>query len=53
MIDAPGAVHYIIARGIERGKIFRDDQECDRFIERLGDLVTETHTKCFARKMPT
>ncbi len=25
-IDAPGAVHHVIARGIERGKIFRDDE---------------------------
>lgn len=24
-IDAPGALHHIIASGIERGKIFRDD----------------------------
>jgi putative transposase len=47
-IDAPGAVHHIIARGIERGKIFRDDQDRDLFIARLGDLFTETQTRCFA-----
>lgn len=47
-IDAPGAVHHIIARGIERGKTFGDDQDRDSFIERLGDLITETQTKCFA-----
>jgi len=47
-IDAPGAVHHIIARGIERGKIFRDDQDRDDFITRLGDLIAETRTKCFA-----
>jgi len=47
-IDAPGAVHHIIARGIERGKIFRDDEDRDNFIKRLGDLLTETQTKCFA-----
>lgn len=47
-IDAPGAVHHIIARGIERGKIFRDDQDREHFIERLGELVAETHTQCFA-----
>ncbi len=28
-IDAPGAVHHIIARGIERGKIFRGDNDRD------------------------
>ena len=47
-IDAPGAVHHVIARGIERGKIFRDDQDRDNFITRFGDLITETGTKCFA-----
>ena len=26
-IDAPGALHHIIARGIERSKIFRDDTD--------------------------
>lgn len=47
-IDAPGAVNHIIARGIERGKIFRDDQDRDNFITRLSELVIETKTQCFA-----
>ena len=47
-IDAPGAVHHIIARGIERGRIFRDDEDRHNFISRLGELVSETKTKCFA-----
>lgn len=47
-IDAPGAVHHIIARGIERGKIFRDDEDRENFISRLGDLINETKTQCFA-----
>ena len=47
-IDAPGALHQIIVRGIERRRIFSDDQDRDNFIERLGDIVTETQTYCFA-----
>ena len=47
-IDAPGALHHIIVRGIERRRIFCDDQDRDNFIERLGDIVTETKTFCFA-----
>ena len=47
-IDAPGAVHHIIVRGIERRKIFLDDQDRDNFVNRLGDLVIETQTPCFA-----
>jgi len=47
-IDAPGAVHHIIVRGIERRRIFSDDQDRDNFVERLGGIVTETQTCCFA-----
>ena len=31
-IDAPGALHHIIARGIERREIFGDDQDRDDFL---------------------
>jgi REP element-mobilizing transposase RayT len=47
-IDAPGALHHIIVRGIERRKIFYDDHDRDNFIERLGAILTETSTPCFA-----
>jgi REP element-mobilizing transposase RayT len=46
-IDVPGALHHIIVRGIERRRIFSDDQDRDNFIDRLGDIVTETKTFCF------
>ena len=47
-IDAPGALHHIIVRGIERRKIFYDDEDRDNFLERLGVVLTETGTPCFA-----
>jgi REP element-mobilizing transposase RayT len=47
-IDAPGALHHIIVRGIERRRIFSDDQDRDNFVERLGDIVIETQSCCFA-----
>ena len=47
-IDAPGALHHIIARGIERRKIFYDNTDRDNFLERLGSVLTETSTPCFA-----
>jgi len=46
-IDAPGALHHIIVRGIERRRIFSDDKDRDNFVDRLGDIVTETETFCF------
>jgi len=47
-IDAPGALHHIIVRGIERRKIFYDDRDRDNFLKRLGHVLTETGTPCFA-----
>ena len=46
-IDAAGAVHHIIIRGIERKKIFRNDADRQNFIARLGKIVTETQTACY------
>jgi len=47
-IDAPGALHHIIVRGIERRKIFEDDTDRVNFLDRLGKVLSETGTKCFA-----
>jgi REP element-mobilizing transposase RayT len=47
-IDAPAALHHIIARGIARKKIFDYDVDRDFFIERLGMIVQESQTQCFA-----
>jgi len=35
-IDAPGALHHIIVRGIDRTAIFRDDTDYENFPLRLG-----------------
>ena len=43
-IDAPGALHHVLIRGIERRKIFRDDADRENFVERLGRILTETLT---------
>jgi putative transposase len=47
-IDAPGALHHIIVRGIERRKIFKDNTDRNNFLDRLGKVLSETGTKCFA-----
>jgi len=47
-IDAPGALHHIIIRGIERKAIFKDDLDRINFIERLGYILPETQTACLA-----
>lgn len=47
-IDAPGAIHHIICRGIERRKIFLDDTDRDKFVSRLGSILQKTSTPCYA-----
>lgn len=46
-IDAPGAIHHVIARGIERREIFRDDGDRDDFLRRLGHIIVESKTLCY------
>ncbi len=43
-IDAAGALHHVIVRGTERGKIFRSDYDRKNFLNRLGKLISETQT---------
>lgn len=47
-LDAPGALHHIIVRGIERRKIFTYDDDRYDFIDRLGGIISETNTGCYA-----
>jgi putative transposase len=47
-LDAPGVLHHIIIRGIERRKIFRDERDRENFLGRLGKLLLETKTGCYA-----
>ena len=50
-IDAPGALHHVIVRGIERRKIFRSDYDLNNFLNRLSVLVPQTSIDCFAWAM--
>ena len=47
-IDAPGALHHIIVRGIEKRNIFKDNSDRQSFIERLGNVLRDTNTPCYA-----
>jgi len=47
-IDAPGALHHIILRGINRKKIFFDDPDRDDFLDRLDGILVDSETPCFA-----
>ncbi len=38
-LDSPGALHHVMARGIERRLLFRDDVDRDDFVGRLAGLA--------------
>ena len=47
-IDAAGAIHHVIARGINRAAIFSDDEDYKSFLNRLEAVLTSTKTACYA-----
>jgi REP element-mobilizing transposase RayT len=44
--DAPGAIHHVLVRGIERRRIFLDDDDRRDFIDRLARQITEGLGSC-------
>ena len=47
-LDAPGVLHHIMIRGIERRKIFLNDKDYEDFLERLATLLPQSNTGCYA-----
>ena len=47
-LDTPGILQHVMARGIERRKLFRDDQDRKSFLDRLAIILEETQTQCYA-----
>jgi putative transposase len=47
-LDLPGLLQRVLVRGIERRKIFLDDEDRKAFLARLSELLVESDTDCFA-----
>jgi len=47
-LDAPGALHHIMVRGINKAAIFNDDQDRNKFLERLGATIGEGKCAIYA-----
>mgnify|MGYP005838588661 CR=1 FL=1 len=47
-IDAPGITHHIICRGVDRSRIFKDNDDRDHFLDRLSALLTDCDARCYA-----
>ena len=46
-LDAPGLFQHVMARGIERRKLFRDDKDRKSFLDRLTIILEETQSQCY------
>jgi len=47
-LDAPGALHHVMVRGIERRRIFRADRDRRLCLDRLATLVTASGAGLYA-----
>jgi putative transposase len=47
-LDAPGALHHVMGRGIEQTRVFRIDADREDFLSRLADLCTDGNLIAYA-----
>lgn len=47
-LDAEGAIHHVIVRGIEQRRIFDDDGDRRNFISRMAKVAVESETTIYA-----
>ncbi|MFH1288144.1 MAG: transposase [bacterium] len=47
-LDIPGALHHIMIRGINKSDIFVDDDDRNKFLERLGKNIIEGKCSIYA-----
>jgi REP element-mobilizing transposase RayT len=47
-LDAPGTLHHVIVRGIEKRQIVNDVADRKNFVDRLGGLSVDTKTSIYA-----
>ena len=47
-LDAPGALHHVIVRGLDRQSIFRDDRDREDLLARLSTLIQAGALRVYA-----
>jgi len=52
-LDAPGTLHHVIIRGIEKRRIVKDVADHENFVKRLEELSAETKTAIYAWALMT
>lgn len=52
-LDAPGALHHVMVRGIDRMEIVFDDEDRQDFLDRIGKAAEKTGTVIYAWALMT
>jgi REP element-mobilizing transposase RayT len=52
-LDAPGTLHHVIIRGIEKRRIVADKKDQLNFVSRMGNIASETGTEIYAWALMT
>ena len=52
-LDAPGTLHHVIVRGIEKRRIVDDKVDRDNFVLRMGQVAHETEMVIYAWALMT
>jgi putative transposase len=52
-LDAPGTLHHVIVRGIEKRRIVDDGKDRENFVKRMGEIALESSTTIYAWALMT
>jgi len=52
-LDAPGTLHHVIVRGIEKRRIVDDTKDRENFVKRMGEVALESTTTIYAWALMT
>ena len=47
-LDAPGTLHHVIVRGIEKRRIVDDRKDRENFVKRMGEIASDISTTIYA-----
>ena len=48
-LDAPGTLHHVIVRGIEKRRIVDNRKDRENFVKRMGEIALESATTIYER----
>jgi len=52
-LDAPGTMHHVMIRGIEKGRIVNDQRDRENFVYRMGMIASKTKTAIYGWSLMT